>query len=202
MKLKKLLIIFILFLLYFIFNSISYSYSISNDLEKNLFRLHIIANSDSEEDQNLKLYVRDNIINYLKKYQFSNKNELINFLNEHSAELNEVIKSSIVQKGYNYSFTIEIGNSFFPQKKYENIILPSGYYDGLKIKIGKAEGKNWWCVLFPPMCLINESTCELPKESELILENSLSEECNSIVSSDTQKYKFKFKIVDFFNNIH
>lgn len=202
MKLKKLLIIFILFLLYFIFNSISYSYSISNDLEKNLFRLHIIANSDSEEDQNLKLYVRDNIINYLKKYQFSNKNELINFLNEHSAELNEVIKSSIVQKGYNYSFTIEIGNSFFPQKKYENIILPSGYYDGLKIKIGKAEGKNWWCVLFPPMCLINKSTCELPEESELILENSLSEECNSIVSSDTQKYKFKFKIVDFFNNIH
>ena len=202
MKLKKLLIIFILFLLYFIFNSISYSYSISNDLEENLFRLHIIANSDSEEDQNLKLFVRDNVVNFLKKYKFSNKKELINFLNEHSAELNEVIKSSIVQKGYNYSFTIEIGNSFFPQKKYENIILPSGYYDGLKIKIGKAEGKNWWCVLFPPMCLINESTCELPEESELILENSLSEECNSIVSSDTQKYKFKFKIVDFFNNLH
>lgn len=202
MKLKKLLIIFILFLLYFIFNSISYSYSISNDLEKNLFRLHIIANSDSEEDQNLKLFVRDNVVDFLKKYKFSNKNELINFIQNHENELNEIIQSSINQKGYNYSFTIEIGNSFFPQKKYENIILPSGYYDGLKIKIGKAEGKNWWCVLFPPMCLINKSTCELPEESELILENSLSEECNSIVSSDTQKYKFKFKIVDFFNNIH
>lgn len=202
MKLKKLLIIFILFLLYFIFNSISYSYSISNNLEESLFRLHIIANSDSEEDQNLKLFVRDNIINYLKNYKFSNKEELITFLNEHKTELNEIIKSSIAQKGYNYNFTIEIGNSFFPQKKYENIILPSGYYDGLKIKIGKAEGKNWWCVLFPPMCLINESTCELPEESELILQNSLSEESNSVVSSDTQKYKFKFKIVDFFNNLH
>lgn len=202
MKLKKLLIIFILFLLYFIFNSISYSYSISNNLEESLFRLHIIANSDSEEDQNLKLFVRDNIINYLKNYKFSNKEELITFLNEHKTELNEIIKSSIAQKGYNYNFTIEIGNSFFPQKKYENIILPSGYYDGLKIKIGKAEGKNWWCVLFPPMCLINESTCELPEESELVLQNSLSEESNSVVSSDTQKYKFKFKIVDFFNNLH
>lgn len=202
MKLKKLLIIFILFLLYFIFNSISYSYSISNDLEKNLFRLHIIANSDSEEDQNLKLFVRDNVVDFLKKYKFSNKNELINFIQNHENELNEIIQSSINQKGYNYNFSIEIGNSFFPQKKYENIILPSGYYDGLKIKIGKAEGKNWWCVLFPPMCLINKSTCELPEESELILENSLSEECNSIVSSDTKKYKFKFKIVDFFNNIH
>ena len=202
MKLKKLLIVFILFLLYFIFNSISYSYSISNDLEENLFRLHIIANSDSEEDQNLKLFIRDNVINYLKNYQFSNKTELITFLKTHENELHQVIQTAINQKGYNYNFTIEIGNSFFPQKKYENIILPSGYYDGLKIKIGKAEGKNWWCVLFPPMCLINESTCELREESELILENSLSEECNSIVSSDTQKYKFKFKIVDFFNNLH
>ena len=192
MKLKKLLIVFILFLLYFIFNSISYSYSISNDLEENLFRLHIIANSDSEEDQNLKLFIRDNVINYLKNYQFSNKTELITFLKTHENELHQVIQTAINQKGYNYNFTIEIGNSFFPQKKYENIILPSGYYDGLKIKIGKAEGKNWWCVLFPPMCLINESTCELPEESELILKNSLSEECNSIVSSDTQKYKFKF----------
>lgn len=202
MKFKKLLIIFVLFLLYFIFNSISYSSCISHDLESNLFRLHIIANSDSEEDQNLKLFVRDNVINYLKNYQFSNKNELITFLKTQEKELNQVIQSAINQKGYNYNFTIEIGNSFFPQKKYENIILPSGYYDGLKIKIGKAEGKNWWCVLFPPMCLINESTCELPEGSELILENSLSEECNSIVSSDTQKYKFKFKIVDFFNNLH
>lgn len=202
MKLKKMLIIFVLFLLYFIFNSISYSYSISNDLEKNLFRLHIIANSDSEEDQNLKLFVRDNVINYLKNYQFSDKNELINFLKTHENELNQVIKSAINQKGYNYNFTIEIGNSFFPQKKYENIVLPSGYYDGLKIKIGKAEGKNWWCVLFPPMCLINKSTCELPEESELILENSLSEECNSIVASNNQNYKFKFKIVDFLNSLH
>lgn len=202
MKLKKMLIIFVLFLLYFIFNSISYSYSISNDLEKNLFRLHIIANSDSEEDQNLKLFVRDNVINYLKNYQFSDKNELINFLRTHENELNQVIQSAINQKGYNYNFTIEIGNSFFPQKKYENIVLPSGYYDGLKIKIGKAEGKNWWCVLFPPMCLINESTCELPVESELILENSLSEECNSIVASNNQNYKFKFKIVDFLNSLH
>ena len=202
MKIKKLLIIFILFILYFIFNSISYSYYISNNLEESLFRLHIIANSDSEEDQNLKLYIRDNIINYLKNYQFSNKKDLIKFLNAHKEDLNELIKSSIIQKGYNYNFTVEIGNSFFPQKKYENIILPSGYYDGLKVKIGKAEGKNWWCVLFPPMCLINESTCKLPEESELLLENSLSEESNLIVSSSTQKYKFKFKIVDFFNNIH
>lgn len=202
MKIKKMLIIFILFILYFLFNSISYSYSISNNLEENLFRLHIIANSDSEEDQNLKLYIRNNIINYLKKYQFSSKQDLIKFLTKHEKDLNELIKSSITQKGYDYNFTIEIGNSFFPHKKYENIILPAGYYDGLKIKIGKAEGKNWWCVLFPPMCLINESTCKLPEESELLLEKSLSEESNLVVSSNTQEYKFKFKIVDFFNNLH
>ena len=95
MKLKKLLIVFILFLLYFIFNSISYSYSISNDLEENLFRLHIIANSDSEEDQNLKLFIRDNVINYLKNYQFSNKTELITFLKTHENELHQVLQTLI-----------------------------------------------------------------------------------------------------------
>lgn len=202
MKFKKIFIILLLFSLYFIFSSITYSYSISNDLEKNLFRLHIVANSDSDEDQNLKLYVRDIVVNYLKSNNFNTKNDLINFLNTHQSELSQIIQSAIYQKGYSYNFSIEIGNSFFPQKKYENIILPSGYYDGLKIKIGNAEGKNWWCVLFPPMCLINNSSCKLTEESELILENSLSPESNLVVSSNTQNYKFKFKIIDFFNNFH
>ena len=120
----------------------------------------IMYGTDKEK---LKLFkTRQNYLSYelyvisgvFGKYTLSYSKEV----REIQKELNQVIQSAINQKGYNYNFTIEIGNSFFPQKKYENIILPSGYYDGLKIKIGKAEGKNWWCVLFPPMCLINEST--------------------------------------------
>ena len=84
MKNKKILLILIIFIFYFIFYSFSYSYSISNDLEKNLFRLHILANSDSTEDQELKLYVRNKVIDYLHQYSFNNKSELITFLNTSS----------------------------------------------------------------------------------------------------------------------
>lgn len=201
MNAKKIFIILFLFIFYFIFYSFSYSYSVSNNLEDTLFRLHVIANSDSKEDQNLKIYIRDKVVTYLKNFSFNNKKELIEFLNSHQSELQQIIDSAIAEQGYKYTTSFEIGNSYYPQKKYENIILPSGYYDGLKIKIGKAEGKNWWCVLFPPMCLIDSSTCELPEESEIILENTLSNESNSLVSSNESNYKFKFKLVDFINNL-
>ncbi len=201
MNAKKIFIILFLFIFYFIFYSFSYSYSVSNNLEDTLFRLHVIANSDSKEDQDLKIYIRDKVVTYLKNFSFDNKKELVEFLNSHQSELQQIIDSAIAEQGYQYTASFEIGNSYYPQKKYENIILPSGYYDGLKIKIGKAEGKNWWCVLFPPMCLIDSSTCELPEESEIILENTLSNESNSLVSSNESNYKFKFKLVDFINNL-
>lgn len=201
MKNKKILLILIIFIFYFIFYSFSYSYSISNDLEKNLFRLHILANSDSTEDQALKLYVRNKVIDYLHQYSFNNKSELITFLNNNQLSLQKVIDDAIKEKGYSYTSSFEIENSFYPQKQYENITLPAGNYDGLKIKIGKAEGKNWWCVLFPPMCLINNSTCSLPEESEILLDNSLTAESCSVISSNSSKYKFKFKIIEFINNL-
>lgn len=201
MKNKKILLILIIFIFYFIFYSFSYSYSISNDLEKNLFRLHILANSDSTEDQELKLYVRNKVIDYLHQYSFNNKSELITFLNNNQLSLQKVIDDAIKEKGYSYTSSFEIENSFYPQKQYENITLPAGNYDGLKIKIGKAEVKNWWCVLFPPMCLINNSTCSLPEESEILLDNSLTEESCSVISSNSSKYKFKFKIIEFINNL-
>lgn len=201
MKNKKIILILILFILYFIFYSFSYSYSVSTDLEENLFRLHILANSDSTEDQELKLYVRNKVIEYLHQYNFSNKSELIFFLKSNQTTLQQIIDNAIQEKGYTYTSSFEIENSFYPQKQYENITLPAGNYDGLKIKIGKAEGKNWWCVLFPPMCLINNSTCTLPEESEIILDNSLTQESSSVITSSNPNYKFKFKIIEFINNL-
>ena len=99
MKNKKILLILIIFIFYFIFYSFSYSYSISNDLEKNLFRLHILANSDSTEDQELKLYVRNKVIDYLHQYSFNNKSELITFLNNNQLSLQKVIDDAIKEKG-------------------------------------------------------------------------------------------------------
>lgn len=201
MSKKNIISILLLFFLYFIFSSFSYSASISKELKNNLFRLHIIANSDSKEDQTLKLHVRDNLIKYLEQYTFKNKSEMISFLLAHKSEIEENIKTSIEEEGFSYNFSLEIGNSFFPKKEYANIVVPSGLYDGIKIKIGNAEGQNWWCVLFPPMCLIDSSTCKLTENSEELLESSLDAETYSLLFSETPEYKFKFKIVDFLNQL-
>lgn len=198
---KSIFIIFILFLLYFIFYSFSYAHSISTELKDKLFRLHIIANSDSYEDQQLKLYVRDNLLKYLSQYNFKTKNELISFLHTNEAAIKEIISSSITEKGFNYNFSLKICNSYFPKKDYLNISTPAGYYDCLKIEIGNAEGKNWWCMLFPPMCLINSTTCSLSDESETLLENSLSTESSSVLFSENTQYQLKFKIIDIINSI-
>lgn len=201
MSKKRIFIVFLMFMLFFIFYTISYSRSISRDLESHIFRLHVIANSDSVEDQNFKLYVRDKIVEYLGNYSFKNKEELINFLNSNKNEIENIVENCMKEKNILYNYSIEIGNSFFPKKNYSNITMPSGYYDGLKIKLGKAEGKNWWCVLFPPMCLIDSSTCKLTEESEEILNNSLNLETESLIYSSQTSYQVKFKIVDFINSL-
>lgn len=199
MSKKSILFIVFLFVLYFIFYSVSYSHSVSDELESNIFRLHVIANSDSSEDQELKLFIRDRLVEYLSQFSFDSKEDLISFLHSNKGDVESVIRDSISSKGFSYDFSIEIGNSFFPKKDYGNMSMPSGFYDGLKVKLGRAEGKNWWCVLFPPMCLIDSSTCSFSEDSESILEDSLDDETFSVLFSETPEYKFKFKIVDFIN---
>ena len=201
MKFKYVLFIVLLFCLYFLFFSFSYSANVSDNLESSLFRLHIVANSDSEEDQNLKLIVRDRVVEYLHSFSFSSKDDLIEFVSNNTHELESIVNNTITDYGFSYSCNIYIGNSFFPKKVYDNVVLPSGFYDGLKIELGNADGHNWWCVLFPPMCLIDGSTCEFSDESLLLLEGSLPEECVNLVSDDSVNYKFKFKIVDFVNSL-
>lgn len=201
MKLKSIFLIFLLFIIYFTFNSFSYSRSVSDNLEENLFRLRVVANSDSKIDQDLKLQVRNNILNYLSQFNFSNKTETILHLQNHKSDIENIISKTITDNGFNYTFEYEISNSFYPSKKYNSITLPSGNYDGLQIKIGDANGKNWWCILFPPMCLIDSSTCQLQEDSSTLLSSNLTNETTNIIQSSKYNYKFKFKIIDFFNNL-
>lgn len=201
MKLKSIILVFTLFLIYFIFNSFSYSHSISNNLEENLFRLRVVANSNSKIDQDLKIKVRNSILNYLSKFNLSNKEDTILHLKNHQTDIETIISNIIKENGFDYTFQFEISNSFYPAKKYNSITLPSGNYDGLQIKLGNAKGENWWCILFPPMCLINSSTCELEENSNELLSNNLSNETTHIIQSSEPKYKFKFKIIDFINNL-
>lgn len=137
---KRLGVILLLFVLYTCVCAFSYANTVSSDLSNSVFRLHILANSDSEEDQNLKLLVRDNVLNYMKEVSdgASSKEEVISIMNEHLDDFYKVARETIVSNGYDYDVNLEIGNFDFPTKVYGDIALPAGFYDALRIEIGEA----------------------------------------------------------------
>ena len=111
-------------------------------------------------------------------------------------------KKTIIENGYDYNVEVEIGNFSFPTKTYGDISLPAGFYDALRVKIGKAEGQNWWCVMFPPLCFVDISSGIVPTESkENLKENLDSEEYTLISDNESEDIKLKFKIVEMLQNI-
>ena len=204
-KIKLFLFILPLLFIYTLICSISYVHAISTDLQKSVFRLHVIANSDSEDDQNLKLKVRDNVLRYMNTLcsKTTSKEEAIEIATIHLNEFKEIALNTIKENGYNYNVDISIDNVFFPTKTYGDISLPEGYYDALRIKIGKAEGKNWWCVMFPPLCFVDVTSGVVPDESKQIMQNNLSDEEYSLISdNESSDIKFKFSLIEFFKNIN
>ena len=201
-RFKKFLIIFLLFSIYVSISIFSYSKTVSDNISNSVFRLHIIANSDSEQDQNLKFAVRDNLISYMNSIctDVSSKDEAIKVATEHLENLKKVAQDVIQENGFDYNVALEIGNFDFPTKNYGDIHLPAGFYDALKVKIGNASGKNWWCVLFPSLCFVDISDGILPQESKKDIQNSLDNEEYELISSESPKYKLKFKVVELFEN--
>lgn len=207
-KLNFFLILTLLIFLYIVLLSFNYSQSISCNLSDSVLRLHIIANSDSSTDQELKLKVRDNIIEYINTLtsSYSDKKDVISMVNNHLDSFKEIALNTIKENGYNYDVNIEIGNFHFPTKSYGDISFPAGNYDALKIEIGDAIGQNWWCVLFPPLCFVNSSTGVVPDDSKNTLKENINSESYEIISEgnnsndNTSAIKIKFKIIEFFNN--
>lgn len=201
MKLKHFLAILLLFIIFIVSTIISYSTQVFAGLSNNIFRLHILANSDTEEDQNLKLAVRDAVLAYMEGLndKASSKKETILEVTNHLEDIQKVAENTILENGYNYPVTLEIGSFYFPTKYYGNISLPAGNYDALRIKIGEAEGQNWWCSLFPPLCFIDISSGYLSEEDSQILEENLTDEEFMLVSSSSPDIKLKFKILEILN---
>ena len=201
-KVKMVIILSFLLFLYTTICAFSYAQNISTDISNSVFRLHVIANSDSEEDQNLKYKVRDTLLKHMKELccGCKNKDEAIKIVKEHLEEFKQIALQTIKDNGYSYNININIGNFEFPTKEYGDISLPAGFYDALKVEIGEAKGQNWWCVMFPPLCFIDVTSGVVPEESKKQLENDLSEEEFALVSEDSDiKIQFKFKILEFFN---
>jgi len=137
---KRFLVLLILFFIYTFICMVSYATSVSEDLSNSVFRLHIVANSDSEEDQNLKLLVRDNVLAYMKEISngVSSKEDVISLMDEHIDDFYKIARDTIVSQGFDYDVSLKIGKFDFPTKVYGDISLPSGMYDALRIEIGEA----------------------------------------------------------------
>ena len=194
------LLAFFLFIYIFICAQ-RYVSAVSNDLSEAVFRLHVIANSDSDEDQSLKLKVRDALLNYMNDIcsNCSTKSEAISLANEHKDDFQQIAEKTISENGYNYSVKINIDNFYFPTKNYGDISLPAGFYDALRVEIGEAKGKNWWCVMFPSLCFIDVSSGIVDDEAKENLEQNLEEESYSIISDKkNSEIKLKFKLIEFF----
>ncbi len=201
---KPIFITITAFVFFLIFSAYSYASSISSDLSKSVFRLHVIANSDSDEDQSLKLQVRDKLLDYMNSItaNVSSKDDAIKIAQDHQKDFQIIAEQTILDKGYSYLVTVEIGNYEFPTKHYGDITLPSGYYDALRVKIGDACGHNWWCVMFPPLCFVDVTSGIVPESSKDQLKENMSSEDYSIISNDNSLTEFKFKIVELFKNFN
>lgn len=122
------------------------------------FRLHVIANSDAAGDQSVKLLVRDAILRFTAEEASScrDKQQAERYMNAHLAELEACANEVLAENGFPYTAKAVLGRFDFPDKTYGEVTYPAGQYDALRLVLGEGEGQNWWCVMFPPLCIVNE----------------------------------------------
>lgn len=164
------------------------------ELRQNVLRLHIIANSDSEADQALKLKIRDRILENSGDI-FSESTTLedaILVAEDKLPEFEKIANEVIAEDGFSYSAAAEIGDSFFETRVYDDFTLPAGTYKSLIIRVGKAEGKNWWCVIFPEICLPAAADTSL---SKTVNENGVE------IAENSDRYILRFKTVEIYEEI-
>lgn len=200
-KLKSFIWLALLLFLYVFISAQSYVSAVSTNLSNAVFRLHVIANSDTDEDQALKLKVRDSLLGYMNEIcsNCCTKAEAISIATQHKDEFQKIAEQTINDSGYTYSVKININNFYFPTKNYGDISLPAGMYDALRVEIGEAKGQNWWCVMFPSLCFVDISSGVVDDEAKENLEQNLEAESYTIISEDEKPdIKFKFKLIEFF----
>ena len=122
-----------------------------------ILRLHVLANSNSKEDQDLKLKVRDRVLLCCSKYMQNcekDRESVKKTINEHKSEIIDEARNEILMNGYDYPVSVEIADDvYFNTREYNTVTIPAGNYEAVRVLIGEGQGKNWWCVMFPPMCL-------------------------------------------------
>lgn len=123
-------------------------------------RIHIRANSNDENDQNVKYLIKDELLNYITPSvsECKTKQQLENYFVENKKDLTNFVNNILKEQGFDYISNIKLNNEYFPTRTYGEVTLESGFYDAIIVELGNAEGNNWWCVAYPPLCFMYESS--------------------------------------------
>lgn len=150
--------------------------AIQQDLAEQVVRFHVLADSNSSQDQALKLLVKNAVLEYLAQplARCENASDALDILDEHTDEILRVARTVIAENGYDYPVSAGIEEVYFPVKSYGDVTFPAGMYTAYRIIIGSGQGNNWWCVLYPPLCFIDITHGIVPDESKAQLKTLLS----------------------------
>lgn len=199
MKKGRILLISLIIVITIVCMLNAYSSQVMSDLKDNIVRLHVVASSDNEVDQQLKLKVRDSVVSYTNELlaNCGDSESAYSVLNKNIESIEEIARETVISEGYDYDVKAMLGSFEFPTKDYGSIVLPNGEYTSLKIIIGEGEGKNWWCVLFPPLCFVNANVADqVSPEGEEKLKETVPGEAFDVIEKPIKGVKFKFKIVE------
>ncbi len=169
------------------------------DISEKLIRFHVIANSDSEGDQAVKLKVRDEVLRYIspRLKEAKSINESREIIKNEDENLIKIAKKTLIENGYDYKLESTLSKEYFPVKTYGNITLPQGKYEAYRIIIGEGQGHNWWCVMFPPLCFVDVSKGQISyNETEKEMKEVLTEKEYNMVDNTKKNVDKNSKIVD------
>ncbi|WP_373897925.1 stage II sporulation protein R [Haloimpatiens sp. FM7315] len=175
------------------------------NIQDKLIRFHVIANTDTKEDQNLKLKVKDEVIKYIqpKLENCKSINESREVLKKNDSKIIKIAENIIKQEGFDYDVKSSLSKENFPIKTYGNITLPAGEYEAYRIIIGNGKGHNWWCVMFPPLCFVDITRGEVSyNKTESEMKKVLSkDEYNLVDNTCKEEIKLKFKLLDIIRSL-
>lgn len=183
-------------------NNVSAQMQMQQHLAEEVLRFHVLANSDSEEDQRLKLKVRDAVLEQMKNTlpEGLDVEETKEWARMHTDILRKTAEDIVTDNGYAYPVSAAVTTSYFPEKTYGDVTFPPGNYTALRIEIGAAKGQNWWCVLYPNLCFMDAVHAVVPEEGKKQLEEVLTEEeYHQVISDGT--FEIRWKAADFFKSL-
>lgn len=176
---------------------------IQKSIASHIIRLHVVANSDSEKDQQLKLMVKDKIVAGLREKlkEADNLNDARTIIRNETEQIEKMATEEMRQQGYDYIATASLGNSYFPIKKYGDMTFPAGEYEALRVQIGQAKGQNFWCVMYPTLCFVDSTYQVVPEESKEELKSTLTDEEYQALLGEDKNVTFGFKLLDWVDNL-